>query len=413
MSGALAAASRLLRGYGVAVAATLVLMLGIAAAATAVAPDRAEPAAQASPAEVVPLEIAGTARAAELPGNVVAGARIHGRGGGALAAQPMGGLMGWLAPVAVPSADGRAIAYSTWRDLRPDDPQKSWAQQGIEPGDALAVPSLRLYDLTTRADTLVAEGAFSAAWRADGALAYVRGSPPEYRAGERYLGDIVVRGPAGGTTVWSLEADRYVVAAWAGQTLIAYRVREGEHLDLVALDGPGRHRELAGDTHLVAVSPDGKEAFVTDGSALPGTVRVIDVATGRERAALALASVSGAPVTWVGYAGSWTGDLVAARSDAGLAVFRVGEEIRLERLLQLDPEQNPGGVIEPRFVGGSARVVARTSIASGPEAPRDDAASVLLDCDVAAARCGRTEPLPARAWLRFAYNPSRPQKGER
>ena len=110
-----------------------------------------------------------------------------------LAAAPVTPLAGWLTPVAVPSPDGRFVAYNTWRELREDDPALSWEDQGISAGDPLARPSIRLRDLQTGTDSAYVVGAFSLAWREDGAIAYFKGADRDYRAGVRYVGDVFVR----------------------------------------------------------------------------------------------------------------------------------------------------------------------------------------------------------------------------
>ena len=141
---------------------------------------------------------------------------------------------------------------------------------------------------------------------------------------------------------------------------------------------------------------------------------MLDVATGAERATLPLAAIEGSPLQWVSYGGSWTGDLVAARSDAGLAIFRVAEtSIELVELLQLAPGAFPHGVFEPQFVGGDERIVARADTPAGPNAARDEDATVLLDCRRHDGECARSDSVLGREWLRFVYDPSRPQKGGR
>lgn len=401
------AAKRLVPGLALAVALVLVVHGGGRT-------DDPGAGARASVPGVDALRagVALTAAKGPPPGLTVAAGKVGGQASAKLAAQAIAPLAGWLSPVAVVSPDGRQIVYSAWRELREDDPQRSWSEQGIERADPLARPSLRLHDLATGADSVLADGAFSAAWRSDGALAYVRGVRPEYRAWERYVGDLVVRdAPRGRDVRWSDLADRYVAAAWAGETLLAYRVRPGERLDLLAFDGPGRPRLLGNDTSLVAVSPDGTEAAVADGSAIPGALRIVDVRTGDERARLALGDEHTRPLTWVGYAGSWKDDLVAAESDAGLAVFRVdGDSVSLVRLLELDDDAFPHGAVEPQLTSRD-EIVARAE--TGSDAGGADAPTVLLDCDRVRATCSRLASAEPRAWLRFVYNPSRPLRGAR
>jgi hypothetical protein len=345
------------------------------------------------------------------PGLYTVGKSLHGvpgRGRVDLAAAPVVPLAGWLTPAAVPSADLRYLAYNSWRELRPDDPALSWDDQGIEPGDPLATPSLRLYDSKTGEDTLLEEGALSLAWRADGALAYFKGTERDYRAGVPYAGDIVVRPSlAAVPEVWTQERGRYLVVGWAGRRLVAYREQEGEALDLLVLDGPGEVRVVAENSALVAIAPDGRKLFVEQGPAQGRpTVRILDVADGRETARLDLASVDPA-VGAVSYAGDWAGDLVAAPSTTGLAVFRVSEgRIALDQALRVG-EGAEAGVIEPRFADALGhRISAWTSSPAG---------GIFLDCDRGAGRCERAVPLPRAkgigrfpVWRRPAYNPSRP-----
>jgi hypothetical protein len=324
-----------------------------------------------------------------------------------LAAPPVTPLAGWLAPAGVPSPDGRYLAYNTWHELRSDDPRLSWSDQGIEPGDRLATPSVRVYDSESGRDELLERGAFSVAWRADGALAYFRGAEHDYRAAVPYVGDVVVRSSAEAEPrVWSPQLARYIVVAWAGQNLIAYREGEGEALDLVVFEGPRRMRVLARDSALVALSPDGQQAFVERGPAQGRPhVRILDVADGATIAALDLTKID-PDVGTVSYSGDWLGHRVVAASTSGLAVFRIESGvIRLEDAVNVDA---PRGLAEPRFLDLSATRV--TTWTSG------DRGGVFLDCDLAARACQRVLPLPSAprsqgfpTWRRPLYNPSRPR----
>jgi hypothetical protein len=342
------------------------------------------------------------------PGLYAVGATVFGFPGGPsrLAAPPVAPLAGWLTPAAVPSPDGRYVAYSVWKEIRRDDPKLSWTDQGIEPGDPLATPSLRLHDTANEADVLLEEGAFSLAWRADGALAYFKGAERDYRAAVPYAGDVVVRSSLEAPPeVWSLERTRYIVAGWAGSSLVAYRESEGEVLDVLVLDGPGRVRVLAANSALVALSPDGRQAFLEQGPAQGRpSVQVRDVESGKQVARLDLTRIDPA-VGAVGYAGDWRGGRVVATSASGLAVFRVGGgRIALEQAVRV-----PGqGISEPRFADSAGRrITAWTEDKAG--------AGVLLDCDQATKRCLRLRPLPRAhgmrgfpVWRRPVYNPSQP-----
>jgi len=324
-----------------------------------------------------------------------------------LAAAPVTPLAGWLTPAAVPSPDGRYVAYNTWRELREDDPARSWKDQGISPGDPLARPSIRIHDFLAGADTPLVTGGFSLAWRSDGAIAYFKGAARDYRAGVPYVGQIVVREKARAPERrWtSADPDRYVVVGWAGSTLLAYREREGEVLDVLAFDRPGKPRVVAAGAGLVSISPDGSEALVERGPETgPPRVQLLSVATGKRLASLDLTTVDPS-VGVVGYAGDWDDDLAVASSSSGLAVFRIaGRSIELERAIRVAG----GSVAEPRFAG-TARVTAWTSTSAG---------GAFVDCSRLTGRCRRVVPLSTArgvqgfpTWRRPAYNPSRPQEG--
>ena len=306
-----------------------------------------------------------------------------------------GAMIGPLAPVAVAAPNG-AVAYNTWRETRSVDNSRSFSAQGIENGDALGVPSLRSRD--GGQDFLVARGAYSAAWRRDGALAFVAGVDPVFRAGRVYNGQVFVRsGVHGRDIAWTSEPAHYVVYAWAGSRLLFYRVGLGEKLELLVAERPGEARPLA-DGSAIAVSPDGTRVAVVgqDGA----NVRVLDVASGRELAWLDVSTASPA-LRWVAYSGSWVGDHIVAPASAGLAVFHFADgALSLEQALSVDQSQFPAGVEEPRFTGSDTNRIA--AVADVP--PRDgssEGTSFLLQCDRIALTCERSESAPAKDWLRL------------
>ena len=314
----------------------------------------------------------------------------------ALAAPVSGALMGPLAPVAVASPDGKAVVYSSWRERRPVDAGASFSEQGIENGQPLGTPSLRLHEDDGR-DYLLARGAYSAAWRSDGALAFVRGAEADFRAGRVYRGDVVVRERVHGPdVVWTSEPARYVVYAWAGRRLLFYRLGPGERLELLIAEGPGNVRPLT-DGSAIALSPDGRRLAVLsqDGT----SVRVLELASGRELAWLDVTTAT-PPLRWVGYSGSWVGEHVVAPASAGLAVFRVdAESLELEQVLGLDHAEFPAGVQEPRFDDETANEIVAT--ADVPPAAGRAGVSFFLQCDRIARTCERGEPAPAKEWLRL------------
>jgi hypothetical protein len=313
-----------------------------------------------------------------------------------LEAAVSGAMMGPLSPVAVRSNDGTLVAYNTWQETRPVDEDQSFSKQGIVEGEVLGTPSLRVHDEAGK-DVLLARGAYSAAWRPDGAIAFVKGVDPNFRAGRTYIGQIVVRRDVHShETAWTTDPAHYVVYAWAGDRLLFYRVGLGERLELFVAEGPGRIRALA-DGSAVAVSPDATRVAVLSQDAT--NVRVLDIATGSELSWLDVTTAS-PPLVWLAYSGSWVGDHIVTPAKAGLAVLHVAPHLlELEQVLSLDHAQFPVGVQEPRFVDASANQIAAS--ADVPPAKGGTGVSFLLQCNRVTRICERGEPAPAKDWLRL------------
>ena len=331
------------------------------------------------------------------PGAVVRGSTLVDENGARsqLGASVSGSMMGPLSPVAVRSSDGKLIAYNTWQELRAVDADWSFSAQGIEEGSALGVPSLRIHDGQGK-DFVLARGAYSAAWRHDGAIAFVQGVDPVFRASPTYAGQVVVRMSVHGRDVsWADAPAHYVVYAWAGDRLLFYRIGLGEKTELLVADAPGKIRSLAEGT-AIAVSPDAERVAVLSEDAT--SVRVVDIATGREQSWLDVTTATPS-LRWIAYSGSWVGDHVVAPANAGLAVFQVGpDSLTLEQVLSLDQAQFPAGVQEPRFVDDAGNEIAAS--ADVPPAKGSGGVSFLLECDRVARTCERTDPAPAKDWLR-------------
>lgn len=318
----------------------------------------------------------------------VGGDRLHGlpSGGSQKLSAPISTTFaGTLSPAAVSDpAGGDLLVYNAMRGKR---------------------PALRLHDSSSRNDSLLDEGAFSLAWRRDGALAYFKALEPDVRDVQRYLGHVVVRRARDSPALrWSRAPGRYVVAAWAQRRLVVYRIRKGWP-DLLVLDGPGRSRLLARASALVAVSPDGRWAFVARyGASAPVELRVLDVARG---SAVASATLRRGPIRWVVEAGSWSGDRVVAAASAGLAVFRVRPPtIALEQVVRLPVHAFPAGVYEPQVRSSGERVVAWGEL---PSRPREAIArAAVLECDRLRLRCAQGPPVSSAVGPHLVYNPSRP-----
>lgn len=365
-----------------------------------------------------PVEYAVTSGPASPPAAFLAGDRLTGpgtSGSDALKARPAGGLMGWLSPVGVPSPTGADIAYNAWTYHRPVDPQASFSDQGISDGDPLARPSIRVIDPKTGADTLLQDGAFSLAWRGDGAVAYFKGVDPDLRANQPYLGNVFVRNSFDSAPeAWTTRPDRYVVIAWAGDRLLVYRELEGESLELDVVDGPGQLRTLAVGARLVALSPDGTQVLLnSEGTSVAS---LVDVATGKELASVDLSKftdpATGGPLAYIGYGGSWQGDQVVAEAGSSLLLFKVADgKIEVER--QIMPQGDfPMGLHEPRFTDpAGTKVVAWAPSASGPESS-DPGARVYayVACGVATDTCAEGPVQDTKTFYAIT-NPSRPAEG--
>jgi hypothetical protein len=308
----------------------------------------------------------------------VAGDRL---GSTRLAAPVVTSLIANLAPAAVPDATGERVAYNSWRGDR---------------------PVVRVRD---GSDVVLAEGAYSPAWRRDGAIAYfqaLRQDLPSLAEIRRYRGHIVVRGEVEEKPArWTRQPARYAVAAWAGDHLLAYRITSGWP-ELLVLDGSGRQRLLARAAALVAISPDARNIFVSTYGASPPLVRVLDIGTGAERARLRVPGVR-----WIVEAGSWRGGRVAASASSGIAVFGVtGAKITLQQLLRLDRKGFPTGVFEPQLDEAGGRVTAWGERESRPRQAFPGVA--VVQCDLAERRCVRGRELSSAVGLRLVYDPSRP-----
>jgi hypothetical protein len=320
-------------------------------------------------------------------------------------------LVGSEGPLAVPSRNGALLAYNTWRWARPIDWHEALGAQGIHSGDDLGTPTLRIRELDTGRDVALEPGSLAAAWRRSGAIAYVRGTHPEYRANTPYLREVVVRSsPRAAPRVWSDAPERYLVLGWAGRRLVVAQQREGGGADLLVYDGPGVVRPLATAAGLLAISPDGSTALIADDPAETAApaVRLVSVADGSERARLPLSSivdpVTSAAVTWVDGPGDWTGERVVASSSTGLVVLRVrGGSVSTEQLLHVDSATRPNGTLwEPRFAdGGERTILTWTDVSNGEETQ-----SAQLVCDRFTRTCSETGPVAASDAPRPVYDQS-------
>lgn len=333
------------------------------------------------------------------------------RGAQKLAERAAAPLIGADAPVAVPSPDETLVAVNTWRWTKAMDWAQSLSEQGIGPGDPLGTPQLRIQDTAANKDRPLEAGTMSAAWRLDGAFAYVRGEQPVYRAQTPYLRDVLVRSSlTGPAEKWSTEPDRFTVLAWAGQTLLVKRDVPGAPPDLVAFDGAGRMRTIADGSMFVALAPDGKSVVVakSPGETPQPGLYVVDVATGSTIGGISLRDmvdpVDNRPLDWAVGRGSWAGGHVVVPSATGLVVLDVDDRVRLAQVLHLDAADKPNGALyEPRFVDDSGRVIFTWQDVPDAATPQ----SVSLLCDRVALTCLRSIPIASSDAVRPVDDESR------
>jgi DNA-binding beta-propeller fold protein YncE len=307
----------------------------------------------------------------------------------ALTKAPSVTLYGWIAPVAVPSAETGLIAYNTWDRIG-------------------GTPSIRVRSRGCGEDFVWEEDAASFAWSQSGDFAYVQLASLGDACS--FCGQILVGvspafhgAPIPSPIPWTTSADRWIVAAWAQDRLLVYRELEGEALELYVLDGPGQMRRLGpSDTNdrLVAVSPDGSQAFVGLGEG-GNTVAVYDLASGRELSRLDMSGMTDPKTNstyGVIYAGSWAGDVVAASGDPGLLLFRVTDGmVALTRVLRI-----ADGIYEPQLLdtAGTSVVGWQHLVLGGADRYR------LLACNPDVPECVATRPIETSIYM--VYNPSRP-----
>lgn len=314
-------------------------------------------------------------------------------------------LTGSLTPVGVTTADGAYVVYSSWRQLARIKPDARG--QGLSTGDPVGVPSVRLFDVRSGKDALLATGAASAAVSTAGAVAYLAGDSTVVRQDVEYTGRIVVADtPNAKPRVWTSRPGRYLPYAWAGTTLLAYRgVPDSEGADLYAFTGPDASSLLAPSAYVVAVSPDGNEILASVGTRMLERIRVTD---GAVQDSLALDSLGSPGLHALMYSGSWRGDRVVANSDQGLVVLNIRGGLHVES--HFATPSFPHGIAEPTFVDetrvqGWADLPDPSTTAGDVGEPAYD--NALVECDLATGRCTIGGANPARKWTRWITNPSR------
>jgi hypothetical protein len=384
---------------------------GIAAGVVAIATGRSRPE---------PAVFARTAKLTASRGTVGNGLSLDGatlvaaKAGGNQVLGTLGGgdeliapLTGSLVPVAARSAGNEFVVYSSWRQLARINPDARG--QGVSVGQPVGVPSIRLFDLQSGKDELLANGAASPAVSTTGSIAYLAGDSQVVRQNVEYRGRIVVADSREAKPhVWTSMAARYFPYAWAGSELLVYRgVPDSEGADLYAYTGPDEAHLLAPDAFAIAVSPDGAKVLAAVGFR---TLEVIRVQNAAVEDTMSLDEAQGAPALphALMYGGSWRGDRIVAKSDRGLVVLNLHGGLHVESVFST-PDL-PHGINEPVFVDdtrvqGWADVGKPQPTPSGSGEPAYD--NALVECDLATVSCSVGRPNPPRQWARWVTNPSR------
>ena len=332
--------------------------------------------------------------------------------GGKQTLGPLGGgdeviapLTGSLTPVAATGSDGSFVVYSSWRQLARIQPDAKG--QGLAVGRPVGVPSIRLFDVGSGKDELLAIGAASPAVSTSGAIAYLAGDSQTVRQNVDYVGRIVVADSRDAKPrVWTSMPARYLPYAWAGGKLLVHRgVTDSEGADLYAYSGPDEAQLLAPDAFAIAVSPDGTKVLAAVGIRTLEVIRVADAAV---EDSLSLDAAGASAPHAVMYGGSWQGERIVANSDRGLVVINLRGGLHVETVFATPAF--PHGINEPVLVDethvqGWADVGKAHTTPGGNGEPSFD--NALVDCDLATGSCAVDEPNPARKWTRWVTNPSR------
>jgi hypothetical protein len=311
-------------------------------------------------------------------------------------------LTGALSPVATTSSEGEFVVYSAWRQLARIQPDERG--QGLTAGQPVGVPSVRLFDLRSGKDALLANGAASPAVSTSGAIAYLAGDGQTVRQNVDYVGRIVVGdSPDSKPRVWTSMPARYLPYAWAGSTLLVHRgVPDSEGADLYAYSGPDEAHLLAPEAFAIAVSPDGAKVLAAVGFRTLEVIRIADAAIED------MLALDTGPVSALMYGGSWVGDRVVAKSDRGLVVLNSRGGLHVESVFATPGL--PHGINEPVLVDethvqGWADVGKPQPTPGGRGEPAYE--NALVECDLSTEACTVDEPNRPRTWARWVANPSR------
>lgn len=298
------------------------------------------------------------------------------------------------------SSDGRRVAYETVLS-------RTRAGSAIAPGAALAsgdvvVPAVRVLDLVTGSDAVLAENACDPLWSDSGALAFLGGVGRDGTVGQEYPTVIAVRSPDGLTNTWLDQPERRRLVGWAARDLIFERTLK-ERSELVVLSVDGATHALGDGAGVVAISPDGSRLLITTVPSQPSaereTVRLVRASDGVELSSLRLDP----EVEALAEGGAWRGDLVLAT----IGVFGGGISHPEPRLFAIDVSGDHVIIRDEFFFAtpligpGPFATVIEPIATSGAEvgALWFDGISRYVQCDLGARRCSLGPDLGTSAQL--------------
>jgi hypothetical protein len=315
-------------------------------------------------------------------------------------------LTGSLTPVAAASSDRSFVVYSSWRQLARIQPDATG--QGLETGQPVGVPSIRLFDLRRGKDTLIANGAASPAVSTSGAIAFLAGDSMTVRQNVDYVGRIVVAdSPTSKPRVWTSMPARYLPYAWARRFLLVHRgVQDSEGADLYAYAGPDEGRLLAPDAYAIAVSPDGTKVLAAAGVRTLEVIRVADAAiedTLLARHCVRTFRAAGADVRRK-LARRQGRSQLRSRARGSQYTRRAARRVGV-RDARLSARNRRAVFTDDTSVEGWADVGKLRGTPGGTGEPAYD--NALVDCDLVTQSCVVDQANPARKWTRWVTNPSR------
>jgi hypothetical protein len=289
-------------------------------------------------------------------------------------------------------------------------------------------PELRVIDLPTGKERLLARNAHTLAWSADGSVAYVQTRGGAARESWSRVGHVIVGRPGVEPRPWTTAPGPFEVVAWARDRLLV-NIRPCLVPDCPRDLVPGVY--ILGESgrltsvplaSVTALSPDGRLAFgrhdpVAGQDSPSPLVRVVELDTNEVITTLDLTAAArdaglGGRVPGSLQRGSWRGDTIVASfsgGDSALVFFEFGEAgLEVREVVRVRADVLPGSEIiafgTPVFTGRSLSEI----LVPIRGVSDDRAVAAVLVCARDKRHCTRGKPLAVREWFSVVENPSRP-----